>query len=592
MSSKSILKKITVLYVEDDENTREEIAFFLEKFVKTLFIAENGEKGLELYKKNHPDLVITDIQMPVMNGIDMARKIKSINKNVPIMVTTAFNETDSLINAINNGVNRYILKPINLKNLIKEIEELFNEYEYQSLNLSLDVNGVILDVSQAWLNFLGYKKDEVIGKLFLDFVNSASQDVVKNNCQDMKDYGFLENIQFNIKHKDGSNFQVILYASKNYNENGSFAGTNCEIKNIEYFKHSENEITKILEKERYISRLITTYASISNIISRASSLELYFQDVTDALSKNIEYEYVFISLYRDSKQFEIVSQSKHSKLNMIEILGEKFSISSDKYCPTCESYLNNKIIIIDDISQLKNYRIKKDLETIDINAITAIPLRINENEKCLGVLTIMFNKTHKSSKVELELFKTISETISFGMQAIENRIEKEKLIKELDIQATTDALTKCVNRHKGSQIVINEVERSHRYNRPLSLLYFDVDFFKTINDIYGHEQGDQALISIAKITNKLIRKLDISVRWGGEEFIIILPECDLNSAVIIAEKLRTNFEAHEFIKGRNLTASFGVATLQDSENWEHLIKRADDFMYKAKRNGRNRVVYA
>ena len=94
------LKNITVLYVEDDKNTREELEFFLNNRVDKLFVGTNGEEGVELFKKYQPDLIISDIQMPVLNGIDMVKKIKEINPNIPVILITAFNDSDYLFKAI------------------------------------------------------------------------------------------------------------------------------------------------------------------------------------------------------------------------------------------------------------------------------------------------------------------------------------------------------------------------------------------------------------------------------------------------------------------------------------------------------------
>ena len=131
-----------------------------------------------------------------------------------------------------------------------------------------------------------------------------------------------------------------------------------------------------------------------------------------------------------------------------------------------------------------------------------------------------------------------------------------------------------------------------RYKRELSILYFDIDYFKDINDTFGHEQGDIVLKESARLATSLLRTSDSMVRWGGEEFIIILPETNLKSATTIAEKLRLEFEKAKFIKDRTVTASFGVVSLQENESWDELLKRADDLMYKAKKSGRNRVVNA
>lgn len=108
------VKEISVLYVEDDDNTREELVFFLENKVKKLYVAKNGQEGLELFEKYQPDLIISDIQMPVMNGTKMVKLIKQVNTTVPIVFITAFNDADNLYEAIKLNVTNYLTKPLNL----------------------------------------------------------------------------------------------------------------------------------------------------------------------------------------------------------------------------------------------------------------------------------------------------------------------------------------------------------------------------------------------------------------------------------------------------------------------------------------------
>ena len=594
MLNKNILINKTILYVEDDANTREEIAFFLEKFALKVYIAENGKEGLELYKEYAPDIVITDIQMPVMNGLDMIKEIKKINTKVPTIVTTAFNETTYLLNAINSGVNRYILKPINLKNMIKEIIDLLDEYECEPLSQSLNYKGDILEVNSEWLQYLGYEQSEVIGKSAKDFIDKSSFETFTSAIKSLKEYGSINSIKLSLQHKNSSKLEVVLSGSLKYTKKGDLETIELELKNINYFQQSQNQIAKVLEKEHYLRGLITTYAQIGSAIAQATSLEEFLQNVTNAFTKNSEYEHTFMTTLNTGNRFKIVAQSQHEKLDMKELLGETFVLSKNTYFPIHEAYDSKNLVIVDDISKLIDFPEKKyfDNADISINAIVCLPIKLQRGKGCLGFLTLHFNNTPKFNKEELELFETISETVAFGIQAFNDKKEKEELIKKLDIQATTDTLTGCTNRFKGNIIGGREIERSLRYDRKLSILYFDIDYFKDVNDTLGHEQGDVVLKRSAALAQELLRTSDSIVRWGGEEFIIILPETTLESAMKIAEKLRSGFEKSEFIKDRIVTASFGVVELKDKESWDELVKRADDLMYKAKKSGRNRVVNA
>ena len=126
---KALFEKLTILYVEDDSYTREEVSFFLNKMVGTLYTAENGQEGFELFQKYKFDMVITDIQMPVMNGLDMVKAIRKLDVKIPVAVTTAFSDTDFLIKAIECGVDKYILKPIDMMEMTAVIQKC-TSYNY------------------------------------------------------------------------------------------------------------------------------------------------------------------------------------------------------------------------------------------------------------------------------------------------------------------------------------------------------------------------------------------------------------------------------------------------------------------------------
>ncbi|HIE59298.1 MAG TPA: GGDEF domain-containing protein [Hydrogenothermaceae bacterium] len=153
-------------------------------------------------------------------------------------------------------------------------------------------------------------------------------------------------------------------------------------------------------------------------------------------------------------------------------------------------------------------------------------------------------------------------------------------------------LTGLFNKGKFNKVLKKEVERAKRYKRPLSLIIFDIDHFKRINDTYGHKVGDEVLKELAKIIKSVIRKADFVARWGGEEFVILAPETDLDGALNLAEKLRQTVEKHQFPTVKNVTISLGVAQYIDGETPEEFIIRADMALYKAKENGRNRVEVA
>ena len=289
------LKKITLLYVEDDDSTREELEFFLQNKVNKLFVAKNGQEGLDTFEKNRPDLIITDIQMPIMNGIQMIKKIKEIDPNVPIVIITAFNDTDYLFEAIKLKVTNYLTKPLNLfslsetlatiaknVNLEKENKEIYNTLKQykdivdeRSIISKATKDGIITYVNEPFEKISGYKKEEILGKshnivshpnmdktIFIDMWKKIKiekkswQGRVKNLSKNGNEY-FVDLIIKPILDLDGNIQEFISLAnditdlelSKNYFENmtqKSELNLNETIRVVNAYKEAIDESNIIL----------------------------------------------------------------------------------------------------------------------------------------------------------------------------------------------------------------------------------------------------------------------------------------------------------------------------------------------------------
>ena len=165
-------------------------------------------------------------------------------------------------------------------------------------------------------------------------------------------------------------------------------------------------------------------------------------------------------------------------------------------------------------------------------------------------------------------------------------------LSELNRLAGTDKLTGAWNRRRLEEAVRSEMDRLARYDHPLSLLVLDADFFKSVNDRYGHGTGDQVLVELASQLRAAQRTSDSLTRWGGEEFIVLCPNTTLSTASRLAERLREKIAKADFPELGHLTVSIGVAECMPDETWEHWFQRADAALYQAKANGRNQVQFA
>ncbi|MFO0753784.1 MAG: diguanylate cyclase [Thermodesulfovibrionales bacterium] len=412
--------ELSVLYTEDETSAREQVARMLKREVNTLYLAENGQVGLELFLRHSPDIVITDIRMPVMDGLSMAEKIKSVNRQTPVIVTTAHDEAECFIRSIKIGIDRYLLKPVNASllnttlremartvGIARELQEktaLLEEYkravDESSIVCKTDAQGTITYVNDEFCKASGFSKKELLGR----------------------------------------NHRVILQ------------------------EKTQEALIKGMQ-----SALLAKRVWKGILEHRKNKGGSYFADMT-----------------------------------IIPILG------------------------------------------------------VNEQ---------------------------IMEFIYIGHDVTE-LIDLTTWLKQL---SSTDNLTQIYNRFAFNDLLATELQRAQRYKTGLSLIMFDIDHFKRINDTFGHMAGDEVLKSLVRLVKGSIRNVDVFARWGGEEFMILAPETDIEAAYNVAERLRSEMEQHCFTTVGHLTSSFGIAALRAEDGVDTLVKRVDDALYRAKEGGRNRV---
>ncbi|HXU93446.1 MAG TPA: diguanylate cyclase [Gallionella sp.] len=167
--------------------------------------------------------------------------------------------------------------------------------------------------------------------------------------------------------------------------------------------------------------------------------------------------------------------------------------------------------------------------------------------------------------------------------------QRKRAEMEIYLLATTDSLTGIANRREFFGILESEMSRARRYGSSLSLVMYDLDHFKRVNDTYGHDAGDAVLQTVTSLVKQNIRTVDVAARWGGEEFMVMMPQSALDVARSAAERLRLAVASHPFDKVGNVTASFGVTAFVPQDDSNSLLKRVDDALYLAKERGRNRV---
>ncbi|HYM48481.1 MAG TPA: diguanylate cyclase [Burkholderiaceae bacterium] len=215
----------------------------------------------------------------------------------------------------------------------------------------------------------------------------------------------------------------------------------------------------------------------------------------------------------------------------------------------------------------------------------------------LGDLARAFNAmTAKLRQVLESLEQRVAERtaeLSRVNETLESEIAvRKEFEEELARQATTDPLTGAYNRLKFNSELVDEIHRAQRYGESLSLAMIDVDHFKAINDTHGHQAGDMVLVHLTQLISANLRETDKLARWGGEEFMILLPNTPLDAAARLAEKLRLVVAQADIGAVRGITCSFAVTQFRPGESIETLTARLDEALYRAKHDGRNRVAQA
>ncbi|MCB1189400.1 MAG: diguanylate cyclase [Leptospiraceae bacterium] len=411
---------IHLLYVEDDFLIRESTYKVLKRFVSRVSTASNGEEAFSLFSKDKPDVILTDISMPRIDGLALAKKIIETDQDVPIIINSAHSDAFYFLKAISTKVEGFLIKPIDFNLLYELLKKVTRE-----LILKKEV--------QKQINRI---------KTLLDFL---------------------------------ANMVIMTDGFKLYEVNKSFL-----------------EFTGYLSIEEFHQK----YKKISDIFIQEKG---YVYDLPDK---------TWVSVI-----------------------------------------LNNSI---------------------------------NQNRVKL------YDSIQKEEKVFLLKYNKVLDDDVFIVSFTDITDLDRKTIR-LEHTAFIDDLTKIYNRRKFDELFLEELQETEKSQSKLSLIMFDLDFFKNINDTYGHREGDIVLQKLTKEVGYRIRQSDVFARWGGEEFMILLKNTGINGAYHLAEKIRKFVEKIKFNFDKKVTISLGITEYRQEDTIEAMVERADEALYRAKENGRNRT---
>lgn len=252
-------------------------------------------------------------------------------------------------------------------------------------------------------------------------------------------------------------------------------------------------------------------------------------------------------------------------------------VSTVEYASSIENELEERIKSLSSRQQKRSHLQQEN----DVN-------QLRESLSLQLTITEQLQRDNARLKEELDRIRLLYVNTVEHSTILENELDEK--YDEVSRLAVTDPLTGVYNRLKFHQTIRVMLDQQNPKPKKFALIMFDIDHFKQVNDSYGHDAGDRVLVSVTRVANSIIRKSDMISRWGGEEFVILLPDAGLVKARQIAERIREKIEAADQGMVGKVTCSFGVAEYRSKDDAVSIMKRVDQALYQAKEGGRNRVI--
>lgn len=418
---------------------------------------------------------------------------------------------------------------------------------------------------------MGYTKEEMPEMGFLKFVHPDDLENVEKSIEDLLNNTMKQKrILFRMKNKAGD-WRWILSTSlgAEYNNKGKI---------LKYFGYDHDVTTEIEAKENAERALkeVEILKSVGEIITYKLNLPETIKAILEQAERVITFTSATVQLLKND-ELEIVGVSGLNHQNIM--VGTRFPIRDD-----IPNYLiiNNKEAVMVNKDLALKYPGFVDPSGSKILSWMGVPL-IYENQ-VTGIMTFDHSKENQFQQGDLKLAQTFTHQVAIAL-------ENSRLYEKAKEQAIRDPLTGCFTRRHLFESIERECDIAKRYGKDLSLIIFDIDDFKLINDNYGHLVGDDVLKRIVELAGLKLRKTDILCRYGGEEFIAVLPSSNIEDAEKASERIRKSILSHLNIPPIVEAVSISLGCTQfkkeDGCQPETIIERADMALYKAKNNGKN-----
>lgn len=473
-----------------------------------------------------------------------------------------------------------------LHTVTTELQETIASKKYaeniiQSMDDSLVVTSpdfTIRIANQSTCDLLGYNAEELTGKP-IDIL-FCEKDTSPAPWFDFIEKDLLRKTEKTYLSKDGRKIPVLFSCNAIRGNNGNIAGIVCVALDITERKRIEADLKKaVSQKDENIKDMgyLMYFSTLMNEEVREDKL---IHHMVKALQEHFQPELLAVLTIDKTKNvFDTTHMSPPIPLNKL-IKPEVIADPS-----LCQVIRTGREIIVGNID--KDIPCECIIHKIEGGGYACLPLITG------GAIAgmVLIGKRDKGYWYNEEIRKLL--LVYVGLTA--SALQRVRLIDITRRAAITDSLTGAYNRRFFDEMLKKQIALAKRRNEPLGLILADLDHFKNINDTYGHIAGDQALQQIASIMKNSIRSSDILSRYGGEEFVIIMPSIDISNAIKKAEGLRRHIESFQFQIGSagqppQITISIGVSSFPDhGTEYETLIAAADLALYKAKKGGRNRV---